>query len=184
MIILRTWEYLNYVLEHTKVSRNYMLCFITPSWILLHYAGVINTCRFVMDGEGKTEASSEQKRDTSLDFSDQEEELARNALAEFEGCRYDICLHFLSKLEDLRPKDKKVLHNKAVAEFYKSGCTKTEEFLKALQAIKKKVSYKRQECVPRSCVCNCAHRQYYALAIVLGPVQLYETQIAYPADKS
>lgn len=98
-----------------------------------------------MEGEGKTETSSEQKGDTSLDFSDQEEELARNALTEFEGCRYDICLHFLSKLEDLRPKDKKVLHNKAVAEFYKSGCTKTEEFLKALQAIKKKVSFKGQE---------------------------------------
>lgn len=98
-----------------------------------------------MEGEGKSEMSLEQKGKISPDFSDQEEELARNALTEFEGFRYDTCLYFLSKLEDIRPKDTKVLHNKAVAEFYKSGCTKTEEFLKALHAIKKKMNHKTEE---------------------------------------
>ena len=89
--------------------------------------------------EGKSDKNGEQKGKRSPDFSDQEQDFAHNALVEFEACRYDACLVLLSKLEDLRPKDMKVLHNKAVAEFYKSGCTKTDEFLKALQVIKKKV---------------------------------------------
>ena len=102
---------------------------------------VIN--RFVMENEGKPVVKNEEGN-SSPDFTDQEQELAHHAFLEFEGCHYDACLNFLSKLEDLRPKDMKVLHNKAVAEFYKSGCTRTEEFLKALQVIKKKVRFLKE----------------------------------------
>ena len=93
-----------------------------------------------MASDGKHVSTDERRGSNPPDFSDQEQELARNALTEFESGRYDTCLGSLSKLEDLRPKDVKVVHNKAVAEFYKSGCEKTEDLLKTLNNIKKKVS--------------------------------------------
>ena len=96
-----------------------------------------------MASDGKQDSSDERRGSNPPDFSDQEQELAQNALTEFEFGRYDTCLGCLARLEDLRPKDLKVAHNKAVTEFYKSGCEKTDDFLKALNNIKKKVcSYK------------------------------------------
>lgn len=92
-----------------------------------------------MASDAKVETVDENKGSNTPDFSDQEQELARNALVEFESSRYDVCLNFLSKLEDIRPKDIKVAHNRAVAEFYKSGCEKTDELLKALNNVRKKV---------------------------------------------
>ena len=97
-----------------------------------------------MSSDAKQDSTEERGGSNPPDFSDQEQELARNALIEFESARYDTCLSYLSKLEDLRPKDVKVVHNKAVAEFYKSGCEKTEDLLKALNSVKKKV-YKKQK---------------------------------------
>ena len=94
-----------------------------------------------MASDGKQDGNDEQRGSNPPDFSDQEQELARNALVEFESSRYDACLSCLSKLEELRPKDLNVAHNKAVAEFYKSGCEKTEDLLKALNNVKKKVYY-------------------------------------------
>ena len=92
-----------------------------------------------MASEGKEEAGEDHRGGGTPDFSDQEQDFAQNALVEFEAAHYDACLTNLSKLEDLRPKDVKVAHNRAVAEFYKSGCEKTEDLLKALNGIKKKV---------------------------------------------
>ncbi len=94
-----------------------------------------------MASDGKQESTDERRASNPPDFSDQEQESARNALVEFESARYDSCLSCLAKLDDLRPKDVKVAHNKAVAEFHKSGCEKTEDLLKALNSVKKKVQY-------------------------------------------
>ena len=94
-----------------------------------------------MASDGKPESSDERKSNNPPDFSDHEQDLARNALIEFESARYDACLNSLSTLESLRPKDVKVMHNKAIAEFYKSGCEKTDDLLKALNNVKKKVCY-------------------------------------------
>ena len=93
-----------------------------------------------MSSDAKQDSSDEKGGNNPPDFSDQEQELARNALIEFESARYDASLSYLSKLEDLRPKDVKVAHNKAVTEFYKSGCEETEDLLKALNSVKKKVN--------------------------------------------
>ncbi|CAB3987599.1 CCR4-NOT transcription complex subunit 10 [Paramuricea clavata] len=98
-----------------------------------------------MASDGKHESTDERRGSNPPDFSDQEQELARNALTEFESARYDTCLGSLSKLEDLRPKDAKVAHNKAVAEFYKSGCEKTEDLLKTLNSVKKKMNHKSSD---------------------------------------
>ncbi|XP_028392789.1 CCR4-NOT transcription complex subunit 10-like [Dendronephthya gigantea] len=95
-----------------------------------------------MASEGKEEPSEERRGSGTPDFSDQEQDFAQKALQQFEAANYDACLSSLSKLEELRPKDTKVLHNKAVAEFYKSGCERTDDLLKALNGLKKKMNHK------------------------------------------
>ena len=94
-----------------------------------------------MASDGKQE-SSDERGSNPPDFSDQEQELARNALIEFESARYDASLSCLSTLEGLRPNDAKVAHNKAVTEFYKSGCERTDDLLKSLNSVKRKVYYR------------------------------------------
>lgn len=67
--------------------------------------------------------------------SDEERDLAENALSEFQKGAYTLSLTYLSKLEAMRPKDVKVMHNKVVAEYYKSDLKKTELVKKSLNAI-------------------------------------------------
>ncbi|XP_076288997.1 CCR4-NOT transcription complex subunit 10 [Lasioglossum baleicum] len=62
-------------------------------------------------------------------------ELAQNALTEFQKGAYSSCLSYLNKLETLKPKDLKVMHNKVVVEYYKSDLKKTELLRKSLNAI-------------------------------------------------
>ncbi|XP_033221857.1 CCR4-NOT transcription complex subunit 10 isoform X3 [Belonocnema kinseyi] len=67
--------------------------------------------------------------------SDEERDLAANALSEFQKGAYALCLTYLNRLEALRPKDVKVMHNKVVAEYYKSDLKKTELVKKSLNAM-------------------------------------------------
>uniref|UniRef100_UPI00358FC8C4 CCR4-NOT transcription complex subunit 10 isoform X2 n=1 Tax=Myxine glutinosa TaxID=7769 RepID=UPI00358FC8C4 len=69
----------------------------------------------------------------------QEKEISRNANEAFEAGQYDSCLTYLAQLQELRKDDAKVMLNKAVAEFYKSGQTATDEFRHALTTIKSQV---------------------------------------------
>ncbi|KAJ8932065.1 hypothetical protein NQ314_014965 [Rhamnusium bicolor] len=71
---------------------------------------------------------------------DQERDLAQNALAEFKKNNYVACLQNISKL-DSRTNDLKVIHNKAVVEYYKSDFKKTEQFQKNLTAVCNQVIY-------------------------------------------
>nr|CAH7758857.1 unnamed protein product [Callosobruchus chinensis] len=66
--------------------------------------------------------------------SDQEKDLAQNALAEFKKKNYAACLQCINKLEN-RSNDLRVTHNKAVVEFFKSDCKRTDQFQKNLSAI-------------------------------------------------
>ncbi|XP_006615017.1 CCR4-NOT transcription complex subunit 10 [Apis dorsata] len=68
-------------------------------------------------------------------ITEQERELAQNALSEFQKGSYANCLSYLNKLETLRPKDLKVMHNKVVVECYKNDLKKTELLRKSLNAI-------------------------------------------------
>lgn len=68
-------------------------------------------------------------------ITEQERELAQNALIEFKKRSYSNCLNYLNKLETLRPKDLKVMHNKVIVEYYKSDLKKTELARKSLNAI-------------------------------------------------
>lgn len=80
--------------------------------------------------------------DPNSQISDQERDLAQAALAEFNKGNYTLCLQHLSKLEASRPTDIKVVHNRAVAEYYKSDLRKTDLFKKNLNSVCQQVSYK------------------------------------------
>ena len=69
-----------------------------------------------------------------------ERELAQQATAEFESKNYECCVKTISRLAETRNHDLKVIHNQAVASYYLSGLTKTEEFKHSLNELYSKVS--------------------------------------------
>nr|XP_012153711.1 PREDICTED: CCR4-NOT transcription complex subunit 10 isoform X1 [Megachile rotundata] len=82
------------------------------------------------------ETSEVQNKDIGpVVITEQERELAQNALYEFQKGSYASCLSYLNKLETLRPKDLKVMHNKVIVECYKNDLKKTELLRKSLNAI-------------------------------------------------
>ncbi|KAG7211993.1 hypothetical protein KM043_011189 [Ampulex compressa] len=82
------------------------------------------------------ETTETQNKDVSpAVITEQERELAQNALSEFQKGSYSTCLSYLNKLEIIRPKDLKVMHNKVVVECYKSDLKKIEILRKSLNAI-------------------------------------------------
>ncbi|XP_026830307.1 CCR4-NOT transcription complex subunit 10 isoform X3 [Ooceraea biroi] len=83
-----------------------------------------------------SESAETQSKDSAVSvITEQERELAQNALLEFQKGSYASCLLYLNKLESLRPMDLKVTHNKVVVEYYKSDLKKTELMQKSLNAI-------------------------------------------------
>lgn len=78
---------------------------------------------------------SSTKEAGTVVITEQERDLAQNALLEFQKKSYTTCLTYLNKLEALRPKDLKVIHNKIIVEYYKSDLKKTELARKTLNAI-------------------------------------------------
>lgn len=48
---------------------------------------------------------------------------------------YDSCLENLEQLESLNASNSKLLHNRAVAHFYKTNCTNYKQLLKSLEEL-------------------------------------------------
>ncbi|XP_033754532.1 CCR4-NOT transcription complex subunit 10-like isoform X2 [Pecten maximus] len=66
---------------------------------------------------------------------EQQKELANQALQEFNQKQYGACCNLMHKLIAQRNTDPKVVHNKAVAEFYQSGFLTTDEFRDRLSSV-------------------------------------------------
>ncbi|KAL7642173.1 UNVERIFIED_CONTAM: hypothetical protein RMT77_006734 [Armadillidium vulgare] len=79
--------------------------------------------------------SSERKSNSVGNMTESERELAQNALNEFNKSNFSAAVSLIGKLQATRPKDIKVLSNKAVAEYYASGLSKTEAFKMILSEI-------------------------------------------------
>ncbi|XP_076248278.1 CCR4-NOT transcription complex subunit 10 isoform X2 [Calliopsis andreniformis] len=83
-----------------------------------------------------SETSETQSKDIGPGVNvEQERELAQNAYSEFQKGSYATCLSYLNKLEALRPKDLKVMHNKVIVECYKNDLKKIDLVRKSLNAI-------------------------------------------------
>ncbi|XP_049815673.1 CCR4-NOT transcription complex subunit 10 [Schistocerca nitens] len=84
--------------------------------------------------EAESEKSKTEAASTPV-ISEQEREWAQAALADFNKGNFSSCIQYLAKLEAARPQDIKVLHNKAVAEYYKSELKKTDLFRKNMNLV-------------------------------------------------
>ncbi|CAM6122213.1 unnamed protein product [Calypogeia fissa] len=62
--------------------------------------------------------------------------LAKEAAMLFKAQRYAECLHVLEQLLQKKEDDPKVLHNIAVAEYYRDGCTEPQKLLDVLAKVK------------------------------------------------
>lgn len=89
------------------------------------------------NGKGSTTPANASPSATNI--TDQERDLAQQALAEYEKKNYKSCLQHLERIEETRPSDPKVLLNKAIVEYYESGLCTTDKFQKALADVCKQV---------------------------------------------
>lgn len=90
------------------------------------------------DRENNSERNSNDGGGSSI--SEQERDWAQSALNEFNRNNYSACLQYLIKLESARSHDIKVVHNKAVIEYYKSDLKKTDQFRKNMNVVCAQVS--------------------------------------------
>lgn len=74
-------------------------------------------------------------------ITDEDRSQAEKAMSEFKSKNYSGCLATLGTLATSRSHDHKIMLNRAVAEYYKSGLTKTNEFRRALNEISSKVNF-------------------------------------------
>lgn len=72
-------------------------------------------------------------------ITDEDRSQAEKAMSEFKSKNYSGCLATLGTLATSRSHDHKIMLNRAVADYYKSGLTKTNEFRRALNEISSKV---------------------------------------------
>ena len=88
-------------------------------------------------GVGIAQAASYKMADSQL--SPEELELAMQAGQHYRAQRYESCLTTINRLWEKRREDPRVLHNKAVARYYLSNLTQTDDFRKTLQQVSEQV---------------------------------------------
>uniref|UniRef100_A0A0B6ZK74 CCR4-NOT transcription complex subunit 10 n=1 Tax=Arion vulgaris TaxID=1028688 RepID=A0A0B6ZK74_9EUPU len=66
---------------------------------------------------------------------EQQRELAAQAMSEFEKGQFTSCTKTMGLLGDARPTDVKVVHNRSVALFYQSQCRAVDEFRHNIQTV-------------------------------------------------
>ncbi|XP_031264752.1 CCR4-NOT transcription complex subunit 10-like isoform X1 [Pistacia vera] len=64
--------------------------------------------------------------------------LAKEAALYFQSRKFDDCIDLLNQLLEKKPDDPKILHNIAIAEYFRDGCTDTKKLLDALNNVKKR----------------------------------------------
>jgi CCR4-NOT transcription complex subunit 10 len=71
----------------------------------------------------------------SVDFTDDERALADHALSQFESSQFESAVATLTRLSQSRPRDPRLMHNKAVAAYYASGMVQTDQFRRDLHEV-------------------------------------------------
>ncbi|XP_069504918.1 CCR4-NOT transcription complex subunit 10 isoform X5 [Ambystoma mexicanum] len=122
-------------------------------------------------GTEKHEASA-----TCSGITDQEKELSNNALQAFLASNYEACLQHLSCLQEINKDDYKILLNTAVAEFYKSEQTITDNLKQTLNQLKNQVHSAVEEIDSLDDVEN--SMLYYNQAVILYHLRQYTEAIS------
>ncbi|XP_044471890.1 CCR4-NOT transcription complex subunit 10-like isoform X2 [Mangifera indica] len=63
--------------------------------------------------------------------------LAKEAALYFQSRKFDECIDLLNQLLEKKPDDPKILHNIAIAEYFRDGCTDVKKLLDALNNVKR-----------------------------------------------
>jgi len=63
--------------------------------------------------------------------------LAKTALSYFQSGKFEECIDVLIQLDQMKHNDPKVLHNMAIAEYFKDGCSNSEKLVEVLKRVKK-----------------------------------------------
>lgn len=94
---------------------------------------------FRMPQSNKSEPPAREIASARKTITEQDRQLAESAFSQFKSANYEGCFQQLKKLAELRPHDARVAANKAVVEYYVSKFSKTDDFMKQLNAVKKQV---------------------------------------------
>lgn len=89
--------------------------------------------------------ANKEETGVSSSFSSEEQDLGDAAHNAFLQAQYDFCITNLKKIQKNHPSDCKLMHNRAVAEFMKSGQTKPMDLKKALLKVTKVSQQSHQE---------------------------------------
>ncbi|GAB6030409.1 CCR4-NOT transcription complex subunit 10 [Chamberlinius hualienensis] len=108
--------------------------------------------------------------------SEVDKDLARRSRQDFNAGRYVECVQSLLKLSSNRPNDPKVLHNKAVVEYYLSDFKRTDEFKKILRNVADQVHVNLNDVDTLDDVEQCV--LYYNQAVILYHLRQYHAALA------
>ncbi|KAM6177038.1 CCR4-NOT transcription complex subunit 10 isoform 3-T3 [Erethizon dorsatum] len=109
-------------------------------------------------------------------ITDQEKELSTSAAQAFTSGNYDACLQHLACLQDINKDDYKIILNTAVAEFFKSNQTTTDNLRQTLNQLKNQVHSAVEEMDGLDDVEN--SMLYYNQAVILYHLRQYTEAIA------
>uniref|UniRef100_A0A8C5NVH9 CCR4-NOT transcription complex subunit 10 n=1 Tax=Jaculus jaculus TaxID=51337 RepID=A0A8C5NVH9_JACJA len=109
-------------------------------------------------------------------ISDQEKELSTSAFQAFTSGNYDACLQHLACLQDINKDDYKIILNTAVAEFFKSNQTTTDNLRQTLNQLKNQVHSAVEEMDGLDDVEN--SMLYYNQAVILCHLRQYTEAIS------
>ncbi|XP_054965577.1 CCR4-NOT transcription complex subunit 10 isoform X6 [Pan paniscus] len=112
----------------------------------------------------------------SSGITDQEKELSTNAFQAFTSGNYDACLQHLACLQDINKDDYKIILNTAVAEFFKSNQTTTDNLRQTLNQLKNQVHAAVEEMDGLDDVEN--SMLYYNQAVILYHLRQYTEAIS------
>ncbi|XP_014663767.1 PREDICTED: CCR4-NOT transcription complex subunit 10-like isoform X2 [Priapulus caudatus] len=116
-----------------------------------------------------------EPNDFSSGVTEKEKELAADGAQEFESRSYISCVNVLDDIITSRSNDPKVLHNRAVAEFYRSEFNKTDEFKQDLSLVCKKAGVSLKNIDTLEDVDHCII--FYNYATILHNLRQYRAAI-------
>ncbi|XP_013882423.1 CCR4-NOT transcription complex subunit 10 [Austrofundulus limnaeus] len=119
---------------------------------------------------------SDYDSSASSGMTDQEKEMAASAYEAFAAGRYDESLKHLEALQELSKGDYKMVRNKAVAEFFRTGQTTTGTLKQTLMAIRNRLHTSAEDADGLDDVENCL--LYYNQAIIHYHMRQYSEAIS------
>lgn len=90
-------------------------------------------------------SSNSSVRGGLTSFSEDEQQVAKNAQGHFKANQHEMAISILKKLQKSHSNDPRLMHNRALTEFFKSGKTKISDFKKSLAKIQKMLHQKNKE---------------------------------------